>query len=120
PCLRRTLTDSRCPSDTAKCRGVRPLGSTASIWIIEITTMTSINCYPVIILPHGGVQGKLHSDVIANVSRGHLPLYGASQCSVRRLLTITAMGSRRQLQATHAKIHSSPERPNCGLKEHFQ
>lgn len=31
PCLRRTRTDSRWPRETAKCRGVRPLGSTVSM-----------------------------------------------------------------------------------------
>lgn len=39
------------------------------------------------------MQRKLRADVFANVSRGHLPLYGAAQCNVsKQLLIITAMG----------------------------
>lgn len=34
-CRRRTRTDSRWPRETARCRGVRPLGSTASMSFLE-------------------------------------------------------------------------------------
>lgn len=38
------------------------------------------------------MQRKLHSDVFAYVSRGHLPLCGAAQRNLSQLLIITAMG----------------------------
>lgn len=38
------------------------------------------------------MQRKLHSDVLANVSRGHLPPYAPVHSSVSLLLVITAMG----------------------------